>query len=154
MVFLTVQAVLWKKIGENKIRGLVVWCHEQENILSSSFNLNLSLSCKLETFLRPWTKLFTSDSNTRVRIDWLTSVMNQSPIFKVSGHLFSPYFTFSYNLSILIFYLLQWILKMCSFLEGDSQNMRMLTGRFKTTSNHFFANCLIIFYKTEVCTVI
>jgi hypothetical protein len=37
---------LWKKlIGENKIRGLVVWCHEQNNIIAdSNFGFFLALS--------------------------------------------------------------------------------------------------------------
>ena len=43
---------------------------------------------------------------------------------------------------------------MCSDLEGDSQNLQMINGRFKTTSGHFFANHMNIFHKTEVPTVI
>ena len=37
-------------------------------------------------------------------------------------------------------------------LEGDSQNFRMLNGRFKTTSGHFFANYMNIFHKTLIIT--
>ena len=38
------------------------------------------------------------------------------------------------------------------YIEGDSQNLRMINGRFKATSGHFFGN--YIFYKTQVQTVI
>ena len=39
-------------------------------------------------------------------------------------------------------------------LEGVSQNLRMINGRFKTTSGHFFGNYIIIFHKNEVQMVI
>ena len=39
-------------------------------------------------------------------------------------------------------------------LEGVSQNLRMIIGRFKTTFGHFFGNYMNIFYKTEVQTAI
>ena len=35
-------------------------------------------------------------------------------------------------------------------IEGVSQNLGMLNGRFETTSGHFFANYINIFHKTEV----
>ena len=37
-------------------------------------------------------------------------------------------------------------------LEGVSQSLRMLNGRFKNTSGHFFANFMIRFHKNEVQT--
>ena len=37
-------------------------------------------------------------------------------------------------------------------IEGVSQNLGMLNGRFETTSGHFFANYINIFHKTEVKT--
>ena len=39
-------------------------------------------------------------------------------------------------------------------LEGDFQNLRMINGRFKTTSGHFFGIYMNIFHKTEVQVVI
>jgi hypothetical protein len=39
-------------------------------------------------------------------------------------------------------------------IEGDSQNLRMLNGRFKTSSGHVFANYKNIFHQTEVKAVI
>ena len=39
-----------------------------------------------------------------------------------------------------------------ALLEGDSQNLQMINGRFKTTSGHCFANYKNIFHKTEVQT--
>ena len=38
-------------------------------------------------------------------------------------------------------------------VEGDSKNLRMINGRFKTTPGRFLANMNIV-YKTEVQTVI
>ena len=75
------------------------------DIFSLPVNKNLSrfYHANLRHFLGSETKLSILNSNTGVRIDWLTSVMTQSPIFKESGHLFSRYFKFSYNLSILNF---------------------------------------------------
>jgi hypothetical protein len=37
-------------------------------------------------------------------------------------------------------------------LEGVSQNLRMLNGHFKTTSDNFFANFMNRFHKNEVQT--
>ena len=39
-------------------------------------------------------------------------------------------------------------------LEGVSQNLRIVNGRFKTTFGHFFVNYRNIFHKTEVQTFI
>ena len=42
----------------------------------------------------------------------------------------------------------------CSNIEGVSRNFRIINGRFKTTSGHFFANYINIFHKTKIQTVI
>ena len=39
-------------------------------------------------------------------------------------------------------------------LEGVSQNLQLINGRFLTTSGHFFGNYINIFHKTEIQTVI
>jgi hypothetical protein len=39
-------------------------------------------------------------------------------------------------------------------VEDDSQNLRLINGRFPTLSSHFFSNYMNIFHKTEVQTVI
>ena len=39
-------------------------------------------------------------------------------------------------------------------IEGVSQNLRMINGRFKITSGNFFGNYMNIFHKTKVQTVI
>ena len=39
------------------------------------------------------------------------------------------------------------------YIEGDSQNLRMINGRFETTSGHFFGNYMNILNKTEDQTV-
>ena len=39
-------------------------------------------------------------------------------------------------------------------VEGDSQNLPMINGHFKTVPGHFFDNYINIFHKTKVETVI
>ena len=39
-----------------------------------------------------------------------------------------------------------------SLIEGVSQNLRMINGRFQTTSGNFFSNYMNIFHKTKVQT--
>ena len=39
---LKLRKIRWK-IGRNKICGLVVWCHEQDNILNQSFQVTLNM---------------------------------------------------------------------------------------------------------------
>ena len=46
-------------------------------------------------------------------------------------------------------------IKQCSIavmvhIEGVSQNLRMLNGRFKTNFDHFFTNYINIFHKTDI----
>ena len=38
------------------------------------------------------------------------------------------------------------------YVEGVSQNLRMINGHFKITSGHFLANYINIFHKTEIQT--
>ena len=38
------------------------------------------------------------------------------------------------------------------YIEGVSQNLRMINGRFKNTSGNFFVNYMNIFHKTKVQT--
>ena len=142
--FSTAQAekISWKKLGKTRF---VVWCHEQDNIFSSTYNMNLSTfyHANLRHFLGSETKLSILDSNTRVRIDWLTSVMTQSPIFKGSGHLFSPYFTFSYNFWFFntqlyaIFY--TGCFKMCPFLKYNIFKSIWLKTDFTHCNDYVFS---------------
>ena len=47
-----------------------------------------------------------------------------------------------------------WKTLLKTLLKGDSQNLRLINGRFPTLCSHFFANYMTIFHKTEVQTVI
>ena len=79
---------------------------------------------------------------------------------RISGTPSEPWLTFSKfvgankNTFLLLFLYSPQIPSELRHLYSDSIQMIICVFQYSTTSDHFFTNCMFIFYKTEVQTVI
>ena len=70
--------------------------------------------------------------------------------------MFSLFFGFSLSNELNISYRIATVSKKLyfSYVEGESQNLRLINCHFTTLSSHFFGIAMCIFHKTEMQTVI